>query len=443
MTIYVLILYIDLSSGHLCLLYPEQRGGFKYPLMYPFPLPSCAHYGEPCGGIKPEKPLRVFEAGKQAYVKWQQNMNIYDIGNPGYMDISIAPLNSSEFEVLAVVQDQNAFNDYVRQNISALIIVPNKECEHCVLRVRYKTNRPGELVYVQCADITIVTKPSSNVPVSNFPFVRRDYHELSKGFDLQNRYPMGNQGADGLTLYGFAYNPYEVNRMEYIKISLLTGMKEGIYRYNFSMESEIKTNLPSSDTGVNHRQDHYFFVADSVLSVDKRKEQTTLLYHSGDLEAPPATIVEVDTTNGFILRKKEISSPGGQSFSAIFPNDDGYFTFSIRNKLKGEYELVVGKLSESCVYSDFITTTGDVKYLNFKWAELNTDELMLKFMGQYKLKSPSMYQYFQGRKLYGLTSGYYGNYKYANWFILEIDTSNGNITQNTAIYDTTICMSLI
>lgn len=45
--------------------------------------------------------------------------------------------------------------------------------------------------------------------------------------------------------------------------------------------------------------------------------------------------------------------------------------------LVGEYELVVGKLSKSCVYSDYITTPGDVKYLNFEWAELNMDELML------------------------------------------------------------------
>lgn len=214
-------------------------------------------------------------------------------------------------------------------------MVPNKDCEHCVLRVRYKTHRPGELDYVQCADVTIVTKPSADVPLSNFPLIRREYHELSKGFDLQNRYPMRKQNADGITLYGFAYNPYEANRMEYIKIDLLTGMKEGLYRYNFSMESGIKTYLAPSVGRINVHQDEYSFVADSVLSVDTKKGQTTLLYHSGDLEAPPATIWEVDTTNGFVLRQKDISSSGTQSFSAIFPNGDGYFTFSIRNKLKG------------------------------------------------------------------------------------------------------------
>ncbi|KAJ8314813.1 hypothetical protein KUTeg_006963 [Tegillarca granosa] len=311
-----------------------------------FPTAECAHHGEPCGGIAPEKPLRVFEGGKQAYVKWQQNVNVYDIGNPGirYMDISIAPFDSTNFEVLAVVHDQNTFGQFTRQNYSALVVVPNQECEHCVLRVRYKTHRPGEPVYVQCADVSIVTtKSAAHLPVSNFPSIIKDYRELSKGFELQNRYPTRKQRADGLSLYGFAYNPYEINRLQYVKIDLTSGMKEGIIKYDFGIGFGKKSwNMPSKRK-TDIKDDTYYFVADSVLSVNVEKNRTTLLFNDGaDMDSPPLSIIEVNIKSGDISRKQPIKNvPSGQAINAIFPNGDGYFTFSVREaQQKGEHNPV-------------------------------------------------------------------------------------------------------
>lgn len=35
--------------------------------------------------------------------------------------------------------------------------------------------------------------------------------------------------------------------------------------------------------------------------------------------------------------------------------------------------------------------------------------------------------------LYGLTAGYFGLYKYVDWNLVEIDPSNGNMTQKIAL----------
>lgn len=188
-------------------------------------------------------------------------------------------------------------------------------------------------MYVQCADVSIVTtKSAAHVPVSNFPSIIKDYQELSKGFELQNRYPTRKQRADGLSLYGFAYNPYEPNRLQYVKIDLTSGIKEGIFKYDFGVDFDKKSRYLPSKRHTYVKNDAYYFVADSVLSVDIEKNHTTLLFNDGvDKDSPPLSLIEVNIKSGDVSRKQTIINvPAGQAINAIFPGGDGYYTFSVR-----------------------------------------------------------------------------------------------------------------
>jgi hypothetical protein len=97
--------------------------------------------------------------GTQFVVQWQQNFNHYEPGYPGFMDISWSlipnPTSDNDFFTLDVIPDFNAHMQWNQQNFSRTITVPNVDCPHCVLRMRYAPNKPTEGIFYQCSDITI------------------------------------------------------------------------------------------------------------------------------------------------------------------------------------------------------------------------------------------------------------------------------------------------
>ena len=59
-------------------------------------------------------------------------------------------------------------NEITQTNFSLSITVPNVDCEHCVLRMRYLSNNPTEndrgMIFYQCADVQ-VNKATTDTPI--------------------------------------------------------------------------------------------------------------------------------------------------------------------------------------------------------------------------------------------------------------------------------------
>ncbi|KAJ8314816.1 hypothetical protein KUTeg_006966, partial [Tegillarca granosa] len=153
--------------------------------------PSCFRHGAPCGGEpKGRSWSGNYEGGSHAFIKWQQNFNHYEVGYPGYMDIAIAPENSSNFQVLAIIQDEYVFAQDHQQNYSVSVVIPRISCDSCTLRARYNSHKPGESIFYQCSDIRIYVlsekqkslkkQKQKTIPPAKHP----DFKEFHKSLDF-------------------------------------------------------------------------------------------------------------------------------------------------------------------------------------------------------------------------------------------------------------------
>ena len=151
------------ATAHICLFGPvTQRGGLPGPLTPG--THACFKSAGPCGGMAAEEPSAVLPGGTSVPLLMQQNLNHYSVGSPGILDwavsLSADPQSDAEFEVLGSIQDYDAYHEWTQTNLTLKIVLPNVDCPHAVLRVRYISNKPTEpLSFHQCADITIASTP--------------------------------------------------------------------------------------------------------------------------------------------------------------------------------------------------------------------------------------------------------------------------------------------
>lgn len=113
---------------------PVQRGGFN--VSDPGDN-SCFQPNGPCGNAPSGNPVATFLGGQGNGVSFQQNLNHYNPGYPGYIDIGYAPFpakSDDEFIVLATVPDYWAHLQAAQHNFSVPVLMPNIDCDHCVLR---------------------------------------------------------------------------------------------------------------------------------------------------------------------------------------------------------------------------------------------------------------------------------------------------------------------
>eukprot|EP01006_Ploeotia_vitrea_P062653 TRINITY_DN84185_c0_g1_i1.p1 TRINITY_DN84185_c0_g1~~TRINITY_DN84185_c0_g1_i1.p1 ORF type:complete len:521 (-),score=97.91 TRINITY_DN84185_c0_g1_i1:56-1420(-) len=100
-------------------------------------------------------PKVTYKGGRVYYAALQQNLNHYNPGNPGFIDVAVAPYGSNNFQTLQSIPDFWAHLQRHQQNFSVPIPMPNINCPHCVMRIRYHPNKPTEPIFHNCADIKI------------------------------------------------------------------------------------------------------------------------------------------------------------------------------------------------------------------------------------------------------------------------------------------------
>jgi hypothetical protein len=153
---------VSAASAHVCLLHPMQRGGAN---VSDAGDDSCF---EPNACTRASgAPTATLVAGHGTHVLLQQNLNHYNPGWPGFIDISWATLEGSKvgnWSVLARVPDYWAHLQAAQTNFTVPVLVPETACAACVLRVRYSPNKPTEVVFHACADVSAVAAPAPPAP---------------------------------------------------------------------------------------------------------------------------------------------------------------------------------------------------------------------------------------------------------------------------------------
>jgi len=156
---------ISVSYCHVCMMNPPQRGGYN---ISGGGSDSCFKPFSPCGKQPQGQPVLVAIAGSSYNVLIQQNLNHYNPGNPGFIEISFAPNpnpQEKDFVVLKRIRDYWPHNQAQQTNFTIPVQFPFVDCDACVLRVRYHPNKPTEPIFHQCSDISLV----SNTNSFNFP----------------------------------------------------------------------------------------------------------------------------------------------------------------------------------------------------------------------------------------------------------------------------------
>nr|XP_022288821.1 uncharacterized protein LOC111100928 [Crassostrea virginica] len=453
-------------TSHLCLVTPMQRGEMD---ITHSGSATCFRHGAPCGGQNASTgPYETYTGGQQVFIKWLQNFNHYEIGFPGYMDISLAPYDSDDWQVLAFAPDEYAYNQDHQQNYTAFVVLPDKACDHCVLRARYESHKAGEQTFYQCADITI--KQSEDSIKSRDPetslLQHTEYQKAYKKYSIITNDAQKNDVNYDVSLRGFAYSPFDPDFMFIVNVTLdgrIHTFGKFDFRVDLNQESkvlhEVKGNSPKPS-----------FIMDSLVTVNYWNNLVVMYNAVGDYDQPTPMLAEFDTHQG-TMRTSQINGFDGSAINALLSNkNDTYYTFSIENAGSKGYNFVVGQLyliknTLPYRFRKLISSGPEPLYVNYQWAELDIDrQLLYVLMGNentpnkllaklytYDLQKMnlasvvdlsvemnaymSFHYYRKTGMLYTVSPGNFFMLRYPRYDLIEIDPKTGKVTRSTKISD--------
>ncbi|WAR08253.1 hypothetical protein MAR_018211, partial [Mya arenaria] len=327
--------------------------------------PTCTRHKLPCGGQPIETPKVMYAPGQTVFFQWQQNYNHYE---PGYMDIGIAPNeNSTEFTTLTVVTDKYVHSQDYQENYTAIINIPDMECEHCVIRARYNAHKPGETPFLQCADIQIskMAKNTKTLKLSRSRYDQRKLLPLKRALKLKKFYDSKyktEKESSGTTLYGFAYNPFEPHRSHYVSVDTVSGKLEMLQSYAFGLDD------PSGGRDAK-------FIADEVIAINNWRNTSTVLMHpTGTREIAASVPYTIGSLNGSLVEYGGLFDFDGNAVNGLSWYTDGSSAaFRILPSDKeGSFILEAGILSSSNYQKRASVPEG--LYVNYQWLETNMDD---------------------------------------------------------------------
>ncbi|ESO84959.1 hypothetical protein LOTGIDRAFT_168216 [Lottia gigantea] len=360
----ILLALFSPIGAHICLISPQQRGPINISLSGSH---TCFKHGFPCGGDAPATPKYVLNAGQPAFIKWQQNYNHYEPGFPGYMDISIGPINSKspdDWTTLGVVEDKYVFSQDYQRNYTAIVNVPNKACSHCVIRVRYNAHKPGETTFYQCSDVIITSSKKVISSPASFPLTDRKDRALKRALYLTHT-PSSPKASSG-GIFGQAFDPFNTSRVTYAKIDPVTGEKLNVQNWNFGLAD--KRGRAADDVK---------YITLEVMTVDASRGSVVSMFHgTGSRDGIPGQLLEVGITNGTILNTVTLNPAPTSAINSIAYQSPGmYITFSIEESSQkpGNYYFVVGNLDISGNWKERTRTpTTENLFVNFQWMEYDS-----------------------------------------------------------------------
>lgn len=287
------------SHAHLCIIHPRQRGDLDISSAGSH---TCFRHGANCGGEAAGSPVATLAAGQTLFVQWQQNFNHYEVGHPGFMDIAIATSeNSSEYMFLTGFGDINWHQQSHQQNYTVPVVVPDIECERCVIRARYSAHKPGETTFYQCSDVAVKRTrhtPQSDIKASKEVPDDGNLREVARYIATRHTYMSDEPiqpSADTSGLYGLTCNPLESAHMcGFVRIDPYTGIisKIGGEHYGVDAAGPLPSDLNPGP-----------YILDQVVAHPGHGSNLVYyLLHSGTVDDNSQSVIAVKTDDGGVLQ---------------------------------------------------------------------------------------------------------------------------------------------
>ncbi|OWF45935.1 uncharacterized protein LOC110456456 [Mizuhopecten yessoensis] len=361
---------------HLCLISPRQRGDMD--ISSPGSR-SCNRNMAPCGGMSIERPSgKPLIGGQLIFLKWQQNVNHYEVGYPGYMDIRIANVTGDDFmSLLTFVPDVNMFTQNHQQNFTAISIIPQIPCRHCIIIARYQSHKPGESTFYQCADVRVITNFSSGA-TPEVLHTDPSFRTANAVYELHKSSPMRTELTDTVRLQGLVYNEFEPDRIHFVNISLNTGFIQELNTFDIGLDYSARRSLqPTSGRDPTILPFKMNFLIDGIVAVNRESNTVLTVYHNGgSMDDVASNVMAIYTDNGELKLTKPIQDFDGVPISAlVFVKPQTYASFSIQedHDNQGNFYFILGQITIAptgdLVYSRiYKSNTTEDKYMNYKWS---------------------------------------------------------------------------
>ncbi|XP_052243568.1 uncharacterized protein LOC127853261 isoform X2 [Dreissena polymorpha] len=350
------------------------------------------------------------------------------------------------------------------EKYTAVIKLPDMECDHCVIRARYDAHKPGEDPFLQCADIKI-SKGAKKSDTLNYLSAESKTDQqklvpLKKALKLKKYYDQkykSNLKMQDTKLYGFAYNPFQPHSSHYISVSVVTGATQMLNGFAFGIDD------PSGGKDST-------FMADEVVAIDNGRNTTTILVHdvASSREVAAKIVYSIGSQNGSHVQTSDIFQYDGVPINGLsWYTDKLYAAFRIV-PYNNDFFFEVGTLDIGGLYTKraSIPTAEDL-YVNFQWLEtdMNSYKHVFALMGnendpiglsariymfdlfngqfiqaaevdvrEYTFMSMHSYQN-GGEAMYAFSPGLWsdsGHDMWA-WSLVAVDTMNGAVTKQCDI----------
>ncbi|XP_071954895.1 uncharacterized protein [Antedon mediterranea] len=366
LVLFAVVQHSGIIKGHVCIIYPRQRGTFD--ISTPGSQ-TCTRHTAPCGGIAAADPKVSYVGGSTIFFKFQQNLNHYETGFPGYMDISYAmATDMNDFHTVAIIGDVNEYAQYHQRNYTIPIMIPNIDCSHCVLRLRYISHKTGEHPFYQCSDIKITKATEANPSNVEFPQEGnvkplKEAHQLH----LKSREKRRLSGQNfSKPLYGFSWQKFSQKGSAMASVDQMTGLTEKLESFYFGFGSGLQYATTSP------KVQSYKYLMDGIVAYSPEIPYAFFLEHrNGGLEDRANKILWIDLYAKVIAGEYELQTSKPQAFVALTPYKRTDFLTLQQVEVDtspGNFTLNFGRISYmGNVYSDY-QSAPENEYLNLQWA---------------------------------------------------------------------------
>ena len=197
--------------------------------------------------------------------------------------------------------------------------MPDIECDHCVIRLRYNAHKPGETTFLQCSDVKITKniniKQDSTLKYlpKQAPKDLRKLVPLKRALRLQKQFSAKQSLTyTGQTkLYGFAFNPFQPDQTRYVSINTVSGQLGHISELNFSLDSPVlyPDIVPYGS-----------FMMDEVVAVDYGRNTTSILLNTngdGNRDKVAKRLYNIGDTNGTLIEESTLFMFDGSAINAL------------------------------------------------------------------------------------------------------------------------------
>jgi len=252
------------------------------------------------------------------------------------------PQSDSDFETIDHFVDYYAYQQWTQTNLTLQIAVPNIECAHCVIQIKYQPKKPTEPVFLQCVDVAI-------------------RYSQSLASDLSVNYqvpPLPSSSAALLPLIGLSEQGGGVVNVH--SFDPTTGNVTNILQ----IDAYVSATGPQSPQAVSA------YVSQDVIAVN-RQDDILYLLKSNDYYGFPNLVLVIDLKNGTLTRQLPITGLNFAISGLYFDSLDGTLAVVGLKNSSSSWYYFGGKIDlTNGAFREIVASSADVSpYVDFAWSD--------------------------------------------------------------------------